>query len=181
MAKAATAKIPTPDKLPDHLQRVYDAYRTSLLNVKYYGYKLQHATRLNTGVEALIAITGAGGVSGWAIWNTGGGQPIWAFIAGTSALLAAIKPVLPLTRNISRYSQLHAGHTMNYLALKDIVDRIRIEKDFTRELERDFEQTRKRHREMAGQDDPDPSKRLIDRFQGEVNAQIPVSSLWCPS
>jgi hypothetical protein len=173
-------KAPTSN-LQAHLRRIYDAFRTSSLNVKYYGYKLQWATRLNTSAEVLIAVTSASGVSGWAYWGTSGGHVIWAIIAGTAALLAAIKPVLPLTRNISRYSQLHAGYTMNYLALKDIVDQIQIEEDFTRELERDFAQTRKAHREMARHDDPYPSKALVERFQAEVDAQIPVSSLWCPS
>jgi hypothetical protein len=148
--------------------------------VKYYGYKLKWATRINTCIEALIAITGAGGISGWAIWHTTEGASVWSALVGLSVLIAAIKPVTPLTKNIVRYSQLYAGHNNNFLLLKDLVERLPIEQNFTPELEREFAQISKRNREMASDDDPYPSKKLVARFQAEVNAQIPPSSLWCP-
>lgn len=158
--------------------RVNNAYRTSLLNVKYYGYKLKWATRFNLFAEITIAVTSAGGVSGWAIWSTKGGASIWATVVGLAALLAVLKPILPLSRNISTYSKLHAGHTSNFLALKDVAESMAIEKRFTREMSREFDHTRKRHREMAAHDEPAPSTKLLERFQAEVNSQIPVDSLW---
>ncbi len=179
LARKAAAASQTAEQL--ELLRIYSAYRTSLLNVKYYGYKLKWSTRINTTAEVIIAIATAGGVSGWAIWNTTGGAPIWSALAGVSALLAAIKPVLPLSRNISRYSQLYGGHNSNYLAMKDLVDRIPIEGGLTQESEREFGQISKRHREMASQDDPYPSRKLVARFTAEVNTQIPPTSLWCPA
>jgi hypothetical protein len=177
---APDASIAISPKLGPSLQRVYAAYRTSLLNAKYYGYKLKLATRANLFAEVVIALTGAGGVSGWAIWNTSGGHPVWVIIAGASAILATLKPIVPLTKNVSRYSQLYGGHYMDYLALKDLVDRIAIAKDFSRELEREFDHIAKRYRELASHDDPYPSEKLVERFQNEVNQQIPVESLWCP-
>jgi hypothetical protein len=168
------------EKLNAAVTRVYNAYPTSLLNVKFYGYKLKIAQRLNLGSEIIIAATTAGGISSWWIWKTQGGEPVWAFIVGAAALLSAIKPVLPLTRNIATYSKLFGGHNSNSLAIKDLVERIVIEKNFTAEMEREFQHLLKRHQELAAYDEPHPPRKLLDRFQKEVEVQIPASSLWWP-
>jgi hypothetical protein len=168
-------------KLPANLMRVYEAYRTSLMNMKYYGWKLKVAKRINTSVELLIALAAASSVSGWTIWSTVTGGAIWSVIGAIAAVLAAAKPFFPLTDNISNYSKLWAEHNSNYLSLKDLVQRISIHQIYSPTMEQEFEQYAKRHRELAVHDDPNPSKRLIERFFAEVNLQIPPESLWCPN
>ena len=52
------------------LQQIYDLYRTSLLNVKYYGYKLTIANRTSVAAEIVVVVGSAtSGVSGWAVWT----------------------------------------------------------------------------------------------------------------
>jgi len=97
----------------NRLRRVYNEYRTSLLNVKYYGYKLCWAERVNLFCELAIGISAASSVSGWVIWGTGTGRYIWSIVAGAAALSAALKPILPLTKNISTYSKLYGGCNSN--------------------------------------------------------------------
>jgi hypothetical protein len=169
------------EKLTSAVTRIYDQYRTSLLNVKLYGYKLRNTQRLNLSGEIIIAVTASGGISSWWIWGTGGGKPIWAILVGIAALLSAIKPVLPLTRNIATYSKLFGGHNSTYLALKDLAERIKIERALTPEMEREFQHLLKRHQELSAYDEPYPSPKLIERFQREVNIQIPAASLWWPA
>lgn len=161
------------------LLRLYDAYRTSLLNVKYYGYKLKWTTRANRGMEIVIAIA-ASSVSGWAIWRSDAGSGVWTVIAGAAAVLVVIKPFLPFSKNIATYSKLYAGHNSNFLTLKDVVETVAIQKRFTRDAERELNNVLKRHRELSAFDDPSPSPKFVDRLQTEVNAQIPADSLWCP-
>jgi hypothetical protein len=153
------------------LPGLYDGYRISLLNVKYYGYKLKRATRITLFAEIVVAIA-TGGVAGWAIRGTDGGKIIWSLIGGTATVLAAVKPVLPLSRNISNYSRLHAGHNSNFLSFKDLVERVRSTKRFTTEMEREYQHLTKRHRELAAFDEPYPSKKLIVRFQDEVKLRF---------
>src|SRR5215470_9919088 len=77
------------------LTRVYNEYRTALLNVKYYGHKLRWAERANLFCELAIGVvSAASGVSGWAIWGTGAGKYIWSIVAGAAALSAVVKPIL---------------------------------------------------------------------------------------
>lgn len=169
-----------PVSIQPGLARIYDRYRTSLLNVKYYGYKLIWAQRVNLWMELVIAISACGGVSGWAIWGQEAGHQVWSFIAGTAAILAAIKPIVPLTKNISRYSKLYGGYNSNFLALKDLVERISVEQGLSGGIQEEFERISKQHREMAMDDDPNPSKKLITKFMREVEIQIPTEQLWCP-
>lgn len=169
------------DKITSAVTRVYDQYRTSLLNVKLYGYKLRNVQRLNLTSEIMIAVCASGGISSWWIWGTEGGKPIWATLVALTAVLSAIKPVLPLTRNIATYSKLFGGHNSNYLALKDLVDRIKIERALTPDMEREFRHLLKRHQELSSYDEPYPSRKLIERFQQEVNVQIPAANLWWPA
>jgi hypothetical protein len=132
-------------------------------------------------MELAIAIAAASsGVSGWAIWGQEKWHVAWSVFAGTAALLAVIKPFLPLTKNIERYSKLWGGHNSNFLALKNIVQRISIDQDLSKVIQDDFERINNQHIEMAKDDDPKPSKRLITKFMREVEIQIPPNQLWCP-
>jgi hypothetical protein len=169
-----------PANLQAGLARIYDKYRTSLLNVKYYGHKLIWAQRINLCMELIIAITACSGVSGWAIWGQEGGHQVWSIIAGTAAVLAAVKPILPLTKDISRYSKLYGGHNSNFLALKDLVERIAMEQELAGDAHDEFERICKQHRDMALDDDPKPSRSLVTKFMREVEIQIPPEQLWCP-
>jgi len=159
---------------------IYDKYRTALLNVKYYGHKLIWARRINLYMELLIAVTASSGVSGWAIWGKEGWALVWSLMAGAAAILATVKPLLPLTKNVATYSKLFGGHKSNYHALEELVKRIETEQVWTKEMEAEFAYISKQDREMAGDDDPKPSKRLVAKFTEEVNLQIPVDRLWCP-
>jgi hypothetical protein len=169
-----------PATIQPGLARIYNRYRTSLLNVKYYGYKLIWSQRVNLWAELVIAISACSGVSGWAIWGQEAGHQVWSIIAGTAAVLAAIKPIVPLTKNISRYSKLYGSYNSNYLALKDLVERISVEEGLSKDIQDEFERISKQHREIAMDDDPKPSKRLLTKFMREVETQIPPEQLWCP-
>jgi hypothetical protein len=169
-----------PANIQPGLARIYDRYRTSLLNVKYYGHKLVWAQRVNLWMELVIAISACSGVSGWAIWGQEAGHQVWSFIAGSAAILAAIKPIVPLTKNISRYSKLYGSYNSSFLALKDLVERISVEQGLSADIQGEFERISKQHRELAMDDDPNPSQRLVTKFMREVETQIPVEQLWCP-
>lgn len=162
------------------LTHIYDAYRSALLNRKYYGCQLDFYRKLNRVTDIALAIATPGMVGGWAIWHTTTGQTLWAVIAGGVSLLAAVKPIFNWPKEIDRYSRLHAEHTMQFFTFKQLVEDITITKAITPEMEKRFVDARARHAELSKDDDVKTSKRLALRCEKEVLKEIPADRLWVP-
>jgi hypothetical protein len=161
------------------LQQIYDLYRTSLLNVKYYGYKVTVANRCNTAAEIVVVVGSAtSGVSGWAVWSWGHGQEIWLAFAAAATLIAAVKPVLQINKKIELYGKLFGGHHANYLATKALVERVQAQRAVTPGMQAVYRAIQGRYLDLARDDEPNPSRKLLARFQSEVNVQIPPQQLW---
>ncbi|HEX9407859.1 MAG TPA: hypothetical protein VF975_11120 [Thermoanaerobaculia bacterium] len=163
------------------LTQIYDAYRSALLNKKYYACQLDFYRKLNRSVEIILAIATPSTVGGWAIWHTQTGQTIWAVIAAIVALVAALKPVFDWPKDIDRYSRLHAEHTVQFYTLKQLVEDIEMHKTITPEMEKRFLDARDRHAQLSKDDDVKPSKRVARRCEREVKAEIPSDRLWIPN
>ena len=174
-----------PGSVDASLQRMYDFYRTSLLNTKYFGYRLRQTNHLYLISELLIIFgSAASGVSGWAIWTYGITKNAWLVIAAISTLLVSTKPILQLNRKVERYSRLFTGHNANYLSMEDmedIVQRIAISQAITPDLEREYTQLYRRYIQLSNEDDPNPPKKLVERLMSEVNEQVPPERLWWPA
>lgn len=164
------------------LKYIYNSYRTSLLNRKYYGQRLTIFQRYNTIMEILIAIgaAGSGGVAGLAIWGSITGQYAWLFISGIATVLGVVKPILQFGRHIENYTKLYAGHSNVYLDLKSVVEDIEISKSLPPKIADKYDTIRQRIAELGGLDDPTPDKALILSIQRQVNEEIPPESLWFP-
>lgn len=162
------------------LTQIYDAYRSALLNRKYYGCQLDFYRKLNRTVEIALAITTPSTIGGWAIWHGQTGQTIWAVIAAILALIVALKPVFDWPKEIDRYSRLHAEHTVQYYMFKQLVEDIAMEKRITPEMEKRFLDARDRHAQLSKDDDVKPSRRLASRCEREVLQEIPSDRLWVP-
>lgn len=162
------------------LTQIYNAYRSALLNRKYYGCQLDFYRKLNRTVEVVLAVATPSTIGGWAIWHTQTGQAIWAVIASAVALVIALKPVFDWPKDIDRYSRLHAEHTVQYYTLKQLVEDIEMEKKITPEMEKRFLDARERHAQLSKDDDVRPHKSLALRCEREVRAEIPSDRLWMP-
>ena len=179
--REAKQNPPPPESVDASLQRMYDFYRTSLLNTKYFGYKLHQSNYVYVVSEILIVLgSAASGVSGWAIWTFGVTKEAWLVVAGISTLILAIKPILQLNKKIERYSRLFTGHNANYLSMQDIVQRIAINQGVSPDIEREYNQLYRRYIELSNHDDPNPSNKLVKRLMLEVVDQIPPDRLWWP-
>ncbi len=170
----------TQDDLEAELRRLYDKYRTALLNRKYYGHKLESFQRTNLIFEMLVAIGTSSAIGAWAIWRDDIGTIIWALLTGVTALIAVIKPLLQLPRKIEKYSKLFAGHGDVFYDLDALVEEVRERKELTEEMRHAYKTALNRIKKMAPQDDPRPSRELLDRYYFEVNREIPPQNLWVP-
>jgi hypothetical protein len=165
------------------LEYIYELYKLSLINARYYGWKLAHTQRLSTAIEVVIALgatgTGAAGLKAILAQSQDATlQSIWILLAILSAILAIIKPILQLNRKIETYTKLFTGHNAGYFALKDIVIAVGTYHSLTAELERQFGSIKNRYRELATLDDPSPSRRKIEQIRIQVNNRLPDDALW---
>jgi hypothetical protein len=172
---------PNHTALWNRVKALQDAYRTALLNRLYYGYRLNAIKKWNLALEITLAV-GASSVAGaWALWrNTMTGEIVWATVAGLAALLAILKPISQLPKDIEKYSKLFTEHGAAFYDLEVLVGEVTRRQRFGSELEEAFQKIQERLRALCGDDDPRPSKKQVDRFCEEVNAKIPVDSLWRP-
>jgi len=172
-----------PDAAVGPLINIHREFRTAALNKKYYGYKLDQYQFINKCLEILIACgaTTGTGIAGLAIWKNGMGTTAWGIISGVSIVLATIKPIVALPKEIERYSKLASGYATIYETYRGM------EQDFfalgslgTEQIDQ-YHKLRDEMTKLAADDDRHPSRQLIKRFQDEVNEEIPASSLWMPT
>jgi len=159
---------------------LYADYRTEWLNRLYYGRRLARAKRWNSFLEILLAMGTSTAVGAWAIWNMQIGRTVWAGLAGVACIVAILKPVLQLSRQIERYTKLFVEHGAIFYDLGFLVKELEAQRCFTREMEISYKRIYGRLRDLASFDDPKPDKKLVRLCCEEVNAQISPEDLWWP-
>lgn len=162
------------------LVRLYDLYRSALMNEKYFGSRLQHYRRLNRVGEIVLALTASGTVGGWAIWTSGWGAAIWKLLGCVSTALAVLKPILQLSKQIELHSKVYIGYCSLYFDLKSLVGDIECTHLITNETRRSVKLAQERYKSLALQVDFPAKKKLLARCMDQVNSQIPNASLWVP-
>ena len=169
------------NELKRQLKELYDCYRTSLLNRKYYGHRLENIRMCNRTIDIILALTAASAIGTWAIWQTAIGTIVWEILFSTAAIIAVIKPFLRISDVIERYGKLFIGYSSNVYTIKKIVSEVTRSKEFTDDLNFAYRNILDSFRNLAPDDDPKPKARLIQKYFNEVNNEVPPESLWMPS
>ena len=99
---------------------LYDEYRTSLMNAKYYGQRLRWLKLTSIASDVIVALAASAAFAGFAIWKASPGAVLLSIILGASALISAARPVLRLPDKIDRYSKLHYGYLEVYYRIQAI-------------------------------------------------------------
>lgn len=137
---------------------IHREFRSAELNKKYYGYKLDRYQLANRWIEIIIAVgaTTGTGIAGFAIWKNGAGTTAWGIISGLSIVLATLKPIIALPKQIERYSKLSSAYSKIFETYR------LMEQDFestgltTEHLEQ-FKQLRIQVAELVADDDRHPN------------------------
>ncbi|MGO9137256.1 MAG: hypothetical protein ACLP9S_04645 [Syntrophales bacterium] len=170
------------DALYDCVRVVNNTYRTASMNRKYYGYRLSSVRRINIVLEIAVAVGTSSAIAGWVIWkSTSVGELLWAILAGISTLIAVVKPIINLSRQIEKYTKLFIGHGDVYYELQTIVLDIMKMKDYSTQSDQAFKSALEKMKKFAADDDPKPNKKLLRKCYDEVNKEIPMDSLWWPT
>jgi hypothetical protein len=174
------AAIAKDDEFVTRLLALYSFYRTVLMNEKYYGYQLQFYKRWNRYSEIAVAVATSASIGAWKFWQTDVGREAWLVIASVATVVAVLKPILQLSKEIERYSKLHIGYCGLYFDLSALVDEVKVAGAFTREMMKEQKQAYERHKNLSLQLDGKESDRLVRKCMAEVNRQIPKETLWMP-
>jgi hypothetical protein len=162
------------------LVRLYDLYRSALMNEKYFGCRLDYYRRLNRAGEILLALTASGTVGGWAIWTSGWGAVMWKLLGCISTVLAILKPILQLSKQIELHSKVYIGYCSLYYDLKSLVSDIQFSHAITAETRKSLRLAQDRYKSLALQVDFPANSKLLGRCMDQVNTQVPASGLWVP-
>jgi hypothetical protein len=168
------------DNLCARLIIIYNEYRTSCLNAKYYGCRLHSVQRTNFWLEVVVAAGTSAGIGGLTLLQSEPAHSIWTVIAAVSAVLAIVKPVANLSAKLSKYARLYGEYAKLTATIRTVVENITVTKDFLPEDERVYRSAQATFSELAKDDDPRPSRRLLTKLQNEVNNEISPETLWLP-
>lgn len=168
------------------LAEIYTLMCRAAMNKEYYGAKLARSQLVSTWMDILIAIGAAGsGLSALTIWNTEYGKPVWtvswAILSLVAAVLALAKPIVQLNKRIERFSRLFAGHSDIYTGLLVLSSRIKRKGTISDEMSSTFESAEIRFMELSKEDDPTPSRTLLDRCEQMIRTRHPAENAWYPS
>lgn len=159
---------------------INNEYRTASMNRRYYSYRLESTQALNRSLEIIVAVSSSATAAAWRIWQTGAGDLAWKLFAGTAAIVAVVKPLLRLGKDIERYSELSVGYATVYYDLKVLVEDLIVAGDISGEAWSRYCAIRQRTRDLGIKDDLSPRRRLHRRCFEQVKAEIPSRSLWWP-
>ena len=162
------------------VHNLYDTYHKVAVNRKYYSYRLDALKQWNTAIEIVIAVGVSSSVGTLALWQAGIGKAAWGLLGGVISILAIVKPFLQLPKQVERYSRLFVGNNEATFELKKLVDEVQEHRGLPPEGEAKFAAALERLRQIEVDEDPLQNKRLMARFENEVNAEVSVKKLWLP-
>ncbi len=85
---------------------VYDLWRTTRLNVKYYTHRLQRLESWSRNMDIAIAIGApASAAAGFFLANLPQGDIVWKMFSSFTAIIAVVKPFLRFGEKIKKIEQ----------------------------------------------------------------------------
>lgn len=179
-AQRVAGGSPSSERLQSRLTDLYNEYGDAFINRLYYGDRLAKVKRWNLALEAAIAIGTSSAVGAWAIWRQDGGEAAWAVLAGIATVLAILKPILQLPKQIERYSRLFSGHGAACEDLESLVKTVRTARSYPKQVDDRRREIHERVKKLAEDDDPVFNRKLIAKVSREVLRDRPRSYFWWP-
>jgi hypothetical protein len=159
-----------PDHPIDYMLRTY--YNTAIME-RYYGYLSRRYSRLEKGIEILIAVGATGSsVSGWTLWQHEWGRLIWATIAGFASVLAISKPILSLRKYTLQYDNVCAGFMRVNVMLLQLIDEAAYDPSRTSDIFKSVGKIRKSILGFSNHDQRIENHKELMRLDEVVRKQI---------
>lgn len=161
---------------------VYDLYRTTRLNVKYFSARLSRLQRINFWMEFILAATASSSaIAAFALWQTSIGGKVWQALGALAAVLAIMKPLLNLTEKIRKIEEVITGYRVLEYDLKKIAVAVSQRKAYDKELSDKFSNSLDRMAELAIKyNESSEDKKLKKKCQEEVMKELPPEHFYIP-
>ncbi|MGI4829836.1 MAG: hypothetical protein ACRYFU_16820 [Janthinobacterium lividum] len=160
--------------------RLYDEYRSCLMNAKYYGRHLSHLKLAALFSDILVVLGTSSAFAGLAIWKNHVGANVWSAVLAMSVLIAALRPILKITDQIDRYAKLQYGYLEVFYRLQSLTGDIRDAGGMNHDLQLRATELDDRYRALEMEDDAYQNPKKMLKAQDEVERSIPSDSLWLP-
>jgi hypothetical protein len=165
----------------EFVRALWDDARTARLSELYYGARLDRLTKLNLISELLVAIgTSGSGISGWAVWHYGYGEPVWALVTGLAAVIAIARPLVGFERRVKDASQLQQLYRTVLGNLENLAFDIQQAGALLPEHRQRYQRAREELRLARDADDPAQNERKIKPLERRVIQEMPAHALWLP-
>ncbi len=162
--------------------RVYDLYRTSRLNVKYYAAKLHTAEQQIFWMDLIILVTAPGSsIAGFWFLQNPVGEYAMKILGAIAAIVAILKPLLNRTKKVKNYEELRTGYQALEHDLQVITETIIQKNKYDKELQKDFQKSLKRIGLLKKKEtDSAENKNLKEKCTKEVLQELPTDRFHIP-
>ena len=170
------------DRNNNPIWELYNSYRTTKLNVKYYSNRISVYENLNIAFEIVIAITAPGGaISALWFWDTNWGTILWKLLLAIASIASLIKPFLNLTNKIKITQECLSEYKMLEFDFRELINDVIANKKYDTIMRNKYKETHKRVRELISKDsESKPKKKLIRKFVEEVNKELESFNFYVP-
>lgn len=161
---------------------VYDLYRTSRLNVKYFSELLHRTERKNFVLELILLCSApTSTVAGLWFWETDIGHEVWKYFGVIAAFSAVIKPLLSLPKKMKEYGYLLSGYRTLEHDLQEIKSSIAHKKNYDKVAYADYNNAMKRKGVLVGKDpDAKENMKIKQKCEKEVLSELPSDAFYVP-
>lgn len=161
---------------------VYDLYRTSRLNVKYYSAKLHRAENEIFWMDCILLITApSSSIAGFWFLQNPVGEYSWKILGAIAAIIAILKPLLNRTKKVKNYEELRAGYRAFEHDLHVIKENIIQKRSYDLDLQNEFQKALKRIGILKNKEvDSEEDKALKIKFTKEVLTELPTDQFYIP-
>lgn len=162
---------------------VYDLFRTSRFNVKYWSEKLVRLRRQNFCIEyGLMATAPGSALAGLVFWSTTSGKVVWTILTSVTALLAIAKPLLKLSDRLTQLQKVVTHYRLVDCQLEALTNDIRREGRYSGDLVAVFKSLQAQVSEISKYEPFDSvDEKLRWSLYEEVNNELPMTSFQEPS
>jgi hypothetical protein len=161
---------------------VYDFYRTSRLNVKYYGHRQNRIQNINIFMQIMIAVTASSTVGTAWLWSEGIGEVVWKVLGLVAAILAVSAPIINLAEQIRKYDEALVGWRGLHHDLQKIVLLITQKKAYDLQCTNEFQLAIDRKGSLdRGAPEKKENTALIKRLEKQVFCELPVDQFYVPT
>jgi hypothetical protein len=95
-------------------------------------------------------------------------------------LIAIVRPFLRLGEKIDRVSKIFNGYRQLAFDIDLLVGSIRRQQAFTDDFKRNAVELILRYNSLSLQEDEDPNRKNLSKFEEEVRREVPDEDLWRP-